>query len=94
MTFVCNSSGGQSLLWIVPFVGQNSPILAVDIAMLQRVETGVSLNTDNPSNITVLDAMLSDSTGTVTCRDINDATASDSLTVYVEGEYAPSSVRY
>ena len=91
MTFVCNSSDGGNVLWIVPFVGQNSPSPALDVAIRPRVETGVSMNTDNPSIITVLNAMLSDSTSTVTCRDFNGA-LSDSLTVYVEGENVPALV--
>ena len=63
-----------------------SRILGLGLVLGLGVETGVSLNTDNPSNISVLNAKLSDSTYTITCRDIDNATASDSVAIYVEGE--------
>ena len=90
MTFVCNATpSDQFLTWVVELTGQTTASGALALAnniQLPRIETEVAGNRDNPSNITILNAMLGDSNTTVTCKDGNVGNIIDVLTIYVEGE--------
>ena len=89
MTFVCNATPGRETLdWVVELTGQTTASGALALANDQpRIETEVARNDDNPSNITILNAMLRDSNTTVTCKDGDVGTIIDVLTIYVEGEH-------
>ena len=89
MTFVCNATpSDQVLIWLVELTGQALATLAITLANSEpRIETGVASNLDNPSNITILNAMLGDSNATVTCKDGDDNNILDVITIYVEGEH-------
>ena len=88
MLFVCNGTSGERLTWQVLLTKVTAFQGALDLANGQvRIVTEDATNDDNPSNITVLDAMLEDSNTTITCRDGASSSISDMLTVFVEGEY-------
>ena len=89
MTFVCNATPSiQALTWLVELTGQTSASLALALANSQpRIETEVTSNLVNPSNITILNAMLGDSNTTVTCKDANIGNIIDVATIFVEGKH-------
>ena len=89
MRFVCNATPSvQALSWLVELTGQTSASLPITLANSQpRIETEVTSNLVNPSNITILNAMLEDSNTTVTCKDANVGNIIDVATIYVEGKH-------
>ena len=89
MTFVCNATPSiQALSWLVELTGQTTAGGALALANSQpRIETEVTANLVNPSNITILNAMLEDSNTTVTCKDANVGNIIDVATIYVEGKH-------
>ena len=89
MTFVCNATPSvQALDWVVELIGQTTASGALTLANAQpRIETEVTSNLVNPSNINILNAMLGDSNTTVTCKDGADGNIIDVATIYVEGKH-------
>ena len=91
MTFVCNATPSDEFLtWVVELTGQTTASGALALAnnqQLPRIVTEVARNDDNPSNITILNAMLGDSNTSVTCKDGGVGNIVDVLTIYVEGEH-------
>ena len=87
MTFVCNATPtSETLNWVVELTRQKAASGALALANAQpRIET-TGGNNNNPSTITILNAMLTDSNTTVTCKDGAFGNVSDVVTLYVEGE--------
>ena len=89
MTFVCNATpSDQNVIWVVDLTGQAGASGAITLAnTFPRIITEVTSNNDNPSNITILNAMLGDSNTTVRCKDGDVGRIVDVVTIYVEGEH-------
>ena len=83
MTFVCNAIPSiEALIWVVELTGQTGATGALALANGQpRIKTEVTSNLVNPSDITILNAMLEDSNTTVTCKDANVGNIVDVLTI-------------
>ena len=97
MTFVCNATPSvQAINWVVELTGQTGAIAGgLALANSQpRIETEVTANLVNPSNVTILNAMLEDSNTTVTCKDANVGNIIDVATIYVEGKHCCICILY
>ena len=89
ISFVCNATPSiPALFWVVELTGQAATAAEILATTQPRIETGDPATLVNPSNITILNAMLGDSNTTVRCRDAMTANnIFDDVTIYVEGEH-------
>ena len=88
MSFICSSTPSDRVDWLVELTGLSAPSGAVTLANnLDKLSTNVTVNSQNPSYMTVLNATLTDSGTSITCNFGDNSTILDVISVYVEGEY-------
>ena len=89
--FVCNGTPtNRGVDWLLELTGDASASGPVTLANSQaRIDTSAVTNDANPSDVTVDAAMLGDSNTTVTCKDSIVGNVTDTVIIFVEGEYKP-----